>query len=147
MTTETDVNAADVDPKVKELWDAVLEAVYSDTPEEGVDCEWEECGHAWEECDQDCVCEGDPLISSFHYIRDDNQEQISERISAAFGYSKSLPFSVLPILDEDEAAIDFRGYVNAIEDVETAELVDDDLIEEVSEWMEDWVASSLEDAA
>jgi hypothetical protein len=145
MTTAT--NETITDPKAKELWDAVLEAVYSAEPEEGVECEWEECSHAWEDCDQDCVCEGDPLVASFHYLRDDNGDTITERISAAFEYSKDLSFSALPELVEDEASSDFRGYVNAVEDIDTAELVEAELIEEVSEWMEEWVAHSLESAA
>jgi hypothetical protein len=144
MTTDT-TETTTTDPKAQELWDAVVQAVYSDKPEEGVDCEWEECSHPWEQCNQDCVCEGDPLISSFHYLRDDNEDEISESISAAYSYSKDLPFAVLPVLDEDADAMDIRGYFNAVQDTEDAEVeLDDEDMGDVVEWMGQWLAYSQE---
>jgi hypothetical protein len=128
MTTET----TETKVKAKQLWDAVVDAAYNPHPEEGAYCEWEEC-------QEGCECEDGPMISSYHYFRHDNTEQLVELFRAAYEYCRNIPFGELPELDEDEGCEDFHGYVTAAYDMQCSERADDDFIDPIVDWTEEWL--------
>jgi hypothetical protein len=128
MTTEINETKSEA----KQLWDAVVDAVYNSHPEEGATCEWEEC-------EGGCECEEGPMVSSYYYLRNDNDEQAVERLKAAYGYCRNIPFTELPELDEDEGSDDFPGYIMAAYDMQCLELADPDFIDPIVEWTQAWL--------